>query len=286
MRKKISEVNIFPDFDLYTEYKKIEYLISEKHIIGDHDRFGHRRSPQFTLEDYINQLCFNNWNLRGTFLSIGEMRLSLGIEKEQINGINIDAKLVLDFLQYAANCTFRVALTIRRCSSAYIADENYITVLIDNMNALLNRLGARFSTDEETSEVFVIYNDDLSAVVADDHPEISNSIIEYKKIDNRGDLKRKGEILCTLFKRLEEDEKKFKGTTYEKLCSDTTFLFNKCGARHWVEKDKIASKTFSKMSNEELEKWYDKTYVLFLSCMVISQYLELKKEIEDIKRIE
>ena len=41
-------------------------------------------------------------------------------------------------------------------------------------------------------------------VVGTDFPEIESGLAEYKKIDNRGDLNRKGEILCTLFKRLEQ----------------------------------------------------------------------------------
>lgn len=67
---------------------------------------------------------------------------------------------------------------------------------------------------------------------------------------------------------------------------NTTFLFNTIGARHWVEEDKVASKTFMLMSPAELEKWYDKTFDMFLSCMVISRYLAIKGEIEAIRRVE
>ena len=285
MRAKISEKNIFPDFDLFEEYQKIEYLLSEANAIGTYNQFGKRINPRFTMEQYINDLYFTNWNLRGTFISIEEMRMGLGIEKKRFSKENISTDLVLDFIQYAANCNLRVAETIEYCSTAYLADKNHINVLIDNMKALLNHLGAYFSLDKETSEVFVVYDDDLSIIVADEHPEIEISLVEYKKIDNHGDLKRKGEVLCTLYKRLEADEKKFKGTTYEKLCSDTTFLFNKTGIRHWVEKDKIASKTFLEMQPEELELWYDRTYTMFLSCMIISQYLDIKKEIDGIKAV-
>lgn len=283
MRRKISENNIFPNYDLYTEYTKIESLISEKQVIGLYSISD--SSFLYTLEQYIDRFLFSSWNLRGTFLSIEEMRKNLGLEKVKINYRNINVELVLDFIQYAYNCVFRVNSTIES-SSFLIIDKNYINMLTFNMEALLNHLGASIAMDENTNEFYVIYNDDLSIVVSDNHPEISDSITEYNRIDTRGDLKRKGEILCTLFKRLEADEKKFKGTTYQSLCSDTTFLFNISGVRHWVEKDKIASKTFSKMATEELESWYDKTFTMFLSCMVISEYLDMKKEIERIKNIE
>ena len=35
MRARISESNIFPKFDLFEEYKKIEYLISQKGPLWD-----------------------------------------------------------------------------------------------------------------------------------------------------------------------------------------------------------------------------------------------------------
>ncbi len=85
---------------------------------------------------------------------------------------------------------------------------------------------------------------------------------------------------------MEAEKQKFQGTTYENLYKDTTFLFNKIGARHWVEEDRIASNTFMKMNKDELEHWHDNTYDMFLSCMVISRYLSLKKEIDEIKHIE
>lgn len=34
MRKRISEQNVFPDFDLYCEYAKIDMLLSEKKTVG------------------------------------------------------------------------------------------------------------------------------------------------------------------------------------------------------------------------------------------------------------
>lgn len=286
MRKKISEANRFPQFDLYTEYQKIEYLISKKQIIGVYDDFGRRTIPRFTLEQYVDNLYFNDWNLRGTFFSVLEMRIGLGIDEKMLSAKPINENIVLDFIQYAANINMRVATTIDLCTVAFIVDKNYLMVLIDNMKALLEKLNAHFSFDNATDEVFISYNDDLGSVVANDYPEIEDRIVEYKRIDNRGDLQKKGEILCTFFKKLESIERKFKGTTYEKMCSDTTFLFNKTGARHWVEEDKIASKTFLAMSSAQLEEWYDRTYQMFLSCMVVSQYLDIKKEIEEIKRTE
>ena len=226
MRRRISESNIFPKFDLFEECKKINCLISGEQIIGTYNSFGEKVVIYFTLEEYVNQLYFTGWNLRGTFLSIDEMRDGLGITKEIFESERISEDTALDFCQYAANINMRVKDTISKCRIAYIRDENYLKMIDDNLTFLLERLGAHFMIDPKTREIFIVYNDELSSVVASDFPEIKHSLAEYKKIDNRGDLKRKGEILCTLFKRLEMEEAKLKGTSYKGLCENTTFLFN------------------------------------------------------------
>lgn len=286
MRTRISESNIFPEFDLYDEYCKIEYLISERSVIGQYNKSGKRIPPQFTLETYVEELYFSNCKLRGSFLSLIEMREKLGVAKSVFSQGSVSESLILDFCQYAANIIARVATTIKSCSIAYIADPNHCSMAIENMTLLLGRLGAHFMTDPNTLEICIAYDDELGAIVRDDFPEIKLNLTEYKKIDSHGDLERKGEILCTLYKRLEKEETKFKGTAYKGMCDDTTFLFNKIGARHWVEKDRIASKTFMTMSPKELELWYDRTYDMFLSCMVVSRYLDIKKDIDAIKRTE
>lgn len=285
MRKRISDSNIFPDFDLFSEYQKIERILSEMPLIGTYDRYGNRTGPKYTLEKCIGDLFFMNWPLRGSFLSLAEMRDNLGIGKDSFTRRKISEEKVLDFLQYAVNCYYRVKTMIRSCDRAYLTDEVYLQAMLDNINMLLDKLGARLTTEwGDVPEFFVEYKDDLAAAVAGEYPELEHSISEYRRIDNRGDLDRKAEILCSLFKRLEPLERKFKGTTYEKLCSDTTFLFNRLGIRHYVEPGKRAGQAIAAMGQAELEAWYDKVYTMFLSCMVLAQYLDMKADIDRLKQ--
>lgn len=104
------------------------------------------------------------------------------------------------------------------------------------------------------------------------HEDLSGSIMEYPKIDNRGDLQRKGEILCTLAKKLEPLESKFKGTAFATLCTDTTMLFNNIGARHAWKPEHSVSSQFMAMNETELEGWYDNAFKMFLACMSVLPY--------------
>lgn len=284
MRKKISERNILPGDDWFDEYKKLEFLFSSNKCVGEFNQFHRPIPPNFTLEQYLNDLAFNDWNLKGTAISFYNMRDELGLSQENICK-EFDTDIFIDFIELCLNCVIRIYATIDSHSeTVYISDKNILKNILENCKCILEKLNYLYDFNKETSEISVYSKNIIATAVAENNEDIGESLIEYRRHDMKGDLKKKGEVLCTLFKKLESVEKQFKGTTYEKLASDTTFLFNKTGIRHWVEQDKIASQTFMKMNSDILENWYDKTYDLFLSCMVISSYLNVKKEIEEIKR--
>lgn len=259
-------------------------LLSEKKTVGVYNKFGKVIHDYFTLEEYIEYICFNDWNLRGTFISINDMRQGLGIEKGSITPDNVDENHVLDFLQYAINCVNRVSTTIKSSKASLLSDDTIIVVLWDNIKLLVEKLNCTLELDKKNQEIFILYSNSTATTVSTYYPDIKDSISEYIRIDNRGDLKHKGEILCTLFKKLESVETKLKANNFGAIASDATFLFNKSGIRHWVEQDKIACETFLKMDETELEDWYDKTFNLFLTCMVLAKYTDNMQDIKNLKR--
>lgn len=279
MRKRISEQNIFPNFDLFQEYRKIEMLLSEKKIACTYVSPGLRRENYYTIEEFIQYIGFNNWELRGTFTTIEEMREGLGIKKESITHKNFNEEQILDFLQYALNCVYRISQIIREAYVSPLSDDTVVPMLWKNVEKLIEKLNCRI--EQNKSEFYILYNNPIEPIVEKNCPDIAGSMREYIRIDNRGDLKRKAEILCTLYKKLEELSDQFKGTVYKKLYDDAHFLFNKACIRHFIKK---GSNAFAEMNELELEKWYDKTFDLFLSCMVIANYLKINNDIDDVKR--
>lgn len=100
MRQRISEKNVFPAFDLYEEYQKLEAVFSNWRTIGTYDRWGKRIAPMYTFEDYIDNLQFESWNLRGTFITLQEMRAQLGIAKNNFKKGKVTENQLLDFIQF------------------------------------------------------------------------------------------------------------------------------------------------------------------------------------------
>lgn len=106
MRKKVSERNVLPDTDLFNEYQKLEFLFSENKCIGQFDMFGRRKwIPEFTLEQYLNDLAFSDWNLKGTAISFYNMRDELGLNKEKISA-DFSTDIFVDFIELCLNCVF------------------------------------------------------------------------------------------------------------------------------------------------------------------------------------
>lgn len=128
-----------------------------------------------------------------------------------------------------------------------------------------------------------VYKDDIAIAVSNEFPKMKASITEYQKIDSRGDLTRKTEVLCTLAKRLEPFEKALGDAGFKSLCTDTTFLLNKVARHELKDKDKVDAK-FKAMDDKTLEEWCDRTFKHFLGCMAVVPYVEMRHEINVLKK--
>ena len=279
MRKKISEKNRFPVFNIDNEYKKMQDLFCDKRAFGKNDVINGRLQPRYSYSDCLAEL-FLGWKLRGTFTNLHEMLYMLGISEKDFKEQVTDEKL-LDYIQFVFNAIAFVDKEAKK-NGYYRNGDTIFNAIIDNGKQILEKLGAHLSIDNQ--EFFVIYKNDVATITSIIHKDIEPSIVEYLKIDNYGSLTRKEEVLCTLAKKLEGFEKDLNATEFKALCSDTTFLFDKTGIRHNRNaKDRIES-IFDEMTPKERECWYDNAFQLFLACMAVVPYLEIKKKIKAIKK--
>jgi hypothetical protein len=265
---------------------KVEKLISEDRMPNSY----------CTVEQFIEKHDFLSWSLRGTCFSLSEMRCALGIDKGCFCADSFNKDLFLEFLQYAYNCAHRATIIIERAIFSakrtrdysrilhgYSLERKYVAAIIEYIENILEKLNVGWDLSEN-SEIFLVYRNEMADVISVNSPDIAPSLYEYRRIDNRGNITRKAEILCTLAKDLELIEKDLKGTCFDTLVSDTTFLLNNADIRHNSEGNKGAGTAFTYMSENELENWQDKTYKLFLFCKLAKECLSTMKDIKEIKR--
>lgn len=291
MPKKISQLNTKITDNYFLEYERIELLFSVNKYFGTYDRFGiNRMPPYYSLENILEECFFNSWSIRGTYVSVLDMRKSLGIDTTSMKN-NFSNEKFVEFIQYVLNGVCQIADNYKNNSAIYISDPQIFDMIIYNCENVLDTLNYTIEFDETNGELFIIEKDMFSTAVSEAHEEISKKVIEYKRYSLQGDLERKAEILCTLYKKLEAISKilssdgkdKDKNQFYE-LYTDATFLYNKSGIRHFVDDDYIASRSFLKMSESELENWYDKIYDMFLTCILVADYVKDKQKISYIKK--
>lgn len=280
--RRISERNVFPNFDLREEYEKIKDTlrstsIHEKTVFDCMNVVDRRITGNRSVCDLLSYHYFElGAAFCGTFTSFDEMYNNFHLDEVIISEENI-----LEFLQFAINCVIRVKALVQ-VNNHYKEQPNYLKGIISYMESLSSKLGTEITQDNETDEYFLQYKEDLAVVVSTQHPDLRESLNEYLRIDNRNNLKRKREILSTLFRRLESIESKLKGTEFNSLISDTKGFMN--ATRH-VENDKSAfAKEFASLNDTEKENWCDESYSLFVSCMAVLPYIEFKPNITKIKQ--
>ena len=111
MRKRISDANVFLNFDMYKEWQKIETLFISTPVINERlPSYACMRPRQYSIERYLDDICFSEWHLRGTALSTDELRKQLGISKENFVPGEVTRDQMLDYLQYVYNCNAFVFL--------------------------------------------------------------------------------------------------------------------------------------------------------------------------------
>ena len=279
MRTKISERNVFPNFSIKKEYDKLNDLFLDPNAFSVLSYSTNRRKKFSYFELLRNS--FRQWDLRGSATYLEEMMVSLQIcEDDFANDASTDR--MLDYIQFLFNAISFLEYNILKTSYNVRQEDVFIgKSIIENCYYLLDKLDAEIK--REHSEWFVVYKKDLGAAVSIQQPELKVSIVEYLKIDNRYDLKRKSEILCSLAKDLEAHKESL--STSGQLYSDTKFLLNKSGIRHDFNLNDKQEAHFFAMNEKERIKWCDRTFEMILACMAELPYLEYKDEIQEIRRI-
>lgn len=286
MPKKLSELICENSFNVLEEYERIEALISQIPVVCEMNFLGIRRNTVPTLPfETILDSFFTEWNLRDTYISVADMRSGLGITVKDFS-IEFRQEKFLVFLQYVLNACLYVAnlLDEGRVSRGCISDEKHLNTIIKNINSVLEKLNYTWSRDEETNEIYIVEKNSTTTAVSELYPDISLKVIEYKRYVLQGNLERKAEILCTLWKKYEAVREIIRSNNLSTLDGFIGCLYNDVIIRHNNIEGKKPNIFVQGMSLDELETWYDKAYDLFLLSLLHVNYIENKNELDEFKK--
>lgn len=282
MRKSIFQsLEESKDINIKDEYIRVAALFCTKGVLRE-----------MSLNDYCSSYLLKIWKYRSRCVTLDELLEKLEITSRHIQKSNYDLNKVLAYFELVCTFMFMILDCISNDDDAYFVnretklsyselDETMFKLIIENINSFLDDLNYKI-VKKDVDRYEIVEKDALATSVAEDNPDVADKVIEYRKYDMKGDIKTKRSILLVLANKIENLDKKFKGTTYKSLYNDTTFLLNNLNIRHNNTKETLYNKL---VQDGELEDWYDKTYICILNVLAIDNYLSFNQNIDLLKKI-
>lgn len=258
-RKNIYDLLEEKAINTSTEYARLNYLLNN--CVFD-------ECTRETLYEHIEKVTFYLLPIKGTCVYLRDLLDELGINLDKRNASMDNLFDLIEFIICAL-------------------DSEYYDWQKERYNAILNNIGIIL---EKTSHMLIRYKNGRIVVPKDAKVEeaailaknesISLELLAYNHRHNTGNVENKAKILNTIAKYYENALKKDK----DGIGNDIRFLLNNYNIRH-NNRDKGKNTNFiEKMKPEELEKWYDKLYTLFIAFILQIEQKQISSDIEALKK--
>lgn len=276
MRKSIIDKINNASINYSDEMIRVELIFSKAPIVEHFyvGNFGLPATNMITIEKYINDFLFIKYEYAGTYISVRDMRSSLGITEKDLNKNNKE-KLLL-YYEFILNM---ISLLNRKLLPSDRYNQNSVNKLLNNIQIVLEKLNYKIA--KENNYIYIVEKGIGSSAISELYPELSETVIEYRRYDLKGNIVAKRNILQALSLKLEGIESKLKGTTYNPLVKDLKNLYNNLHIRH-NNFGENPNNNIIEMDDKTLENWYDITYDTTLTALMICNYLDYRAEIDSL----
>lgn len=260
----------FVDKLLSREYDLAEEILAIEKLFLKTDNYGGSIYNTVSRE-------FLYWRLRNNYIDFDDFFTSTGLEYivekcHENYGISIE-----EFIYY---CEY--ILNIFLLSS--VNQRTYVRFIKDNIFNTLEKLNYISHFDEgrwHIVEKNVLVSE--SADIVQDNYDLGESIYSFNYHENKGNINKKADILCRLYKYIEGITPQAKQYGYSNLLEDIKDLMNKLNIRHIVTSKQEA--VIEGMDKSEYEQWIDELFKMALSLIVLTDYTAKKKDIKELKGI-
>lgn len=266
--------------NLVRQLERLNKLVSQKNIVVRHS---------YTSSNYdllrLTDCAFYSWKGRGIatdskdFLELLELdRFQQLIDDNQLSQINKDelerlTKLYLEAIYNLLMVANYGAAMLR--SNCYEVERKHLVMIEENIKYALDYLNLNAKVIDE---IIYLYPKELALeLLAEKQPEdITNDMIKYLHIKTKGDLFAKKKLLTSLARYLESYGKEYKNDADLRKLGH---IFNNFDLRHnnVDEGSKNYKNQIAKLSNDELEKWYDVAFYRIVDFLIKTQIKEMEK---------
>ena len=271
VRRNFLQVLQEKSVDLKREYQRLYEL------------FYIQKAPDMPGTCYtLKEFCegnFLNVPFRRTCLSLEDFDDTYNYHFEKIPH-DFDLNYLLSFCEYTFNLSIWITPGNPLCVFGNAQQSQFYLQQVQNVMEMIGYTRAI----QEGISIFVPKDRGAISVSEIVAPEISYKVLEYNHYTMNGDIARKRETLRILADQLEPRRVELAAINKE-LANNVFFMFNNMNIRHnnSTEGDKNYREVVAKMTQDELENWYDETYQLCLLAFLELDNVERTKKVSELK---
>lgn len=276
MRKNIFEI-LESKYDINNEFEKIKSLFHSNLVSYTN---VYRITLTYTYTEMVKDV-FYSWKGRGTCISCENMRQELGIDKiENKSTRTVDEIIVC--LEYYDNISRlyikKVLPELNEYEYQTLPEAN---ILKCNIDVLLNHLNMEEKYILKYDAIIIIPKNPAATAVAEISSEdTAMAILMYHHASLKGQLEEKRKLLQSIANEY-EDLLKNPINGFTEYFKTARGMLNNLNIRHNNINGANKKDEISKMSNKQLENWYDELYQLLLFCVLIKDNKERKDKMAE-----
>lgn len=265
MRKNIFEI-LESRYDINNEFEKIKSLFYSNLVSYSYtDVYFNVKTSKYTYMQMVKD-AFYSWKGRGTCISCENMRQELGIDILE-NEIKITADEIIKCLEYYENISMLYVKKVLPKSKHKILPE--ANILKCNIGVLLTHLNMEEKYILKYDAIIIIPKNPAATAVAEISSEdTAMAILMYHHASLKGQLEEKRKLLQSIANEY-EDLLKNPIDGFTEYFKTARGMLNNLNIRHNNINGANKKDEISKMSNKQLENWYDELYQLLLFCVLI-----------------
>lgn len=256
----------------------IDELLNRKYCLGKEvaaieDLFL-KKSGGYSLYEHV-RAKFLNWELRNNYIEFDDFFSETGLEDIADKGQS-DIDITLE--EYIYYCEYM--LNIIRIPG--VGEQRFVKPICDNILNVLTKLNYK---PHWSGVAFHIVENDVLVSEASDIVQINydlgEGIYSFNYRETKGNIVKKADILCRLYKYIESITPQAKQYGFETMLDDIKDLMNKLNVRHAATAKQAA--VIEGMDADEYEGWIDELFRLSLSLIVLVDYRSKRKDIKELK---
>ena len=216
MRQNLREKAKNKKINYADEMQRIETLFAENEPIQFYAQNDYMRmNPKYTsIEKFIDAVLFLKYPYVGNFVSLADARKTLKISKDDIKKRSL--MTLLDYFEFIFNLMqfFIIQYNARQINITLI-DTQFANKITANVQTVLEKLNYKFEKND--GYFYIVEKDAATTAVAEIYDDIADDVIEYRRYNLKGNIKRKCEILTSLAKKFEAIRNVLKSNNFTEI---------------------------------------------------------------------